>query len=184
VVARALLGCILVVDPGGPGEVRARLVETEAYLGVEDAASHAHRGPTPRSAIMFGPPGLLYVYFTYGMHHCANLVCEPDGISGAVLLRAAEVLHGHDVVRARREAVSTAAISEQALLRGPGNLCRGLALSRADNGRDPCAGDERLMVARGRARGEIMAGPRIGIARNAAAPLRFWEAGNPAVSRP
>ena len=131
-VARDLIGCALIVDAGRPDSVVARIVETEAYLGLEDPASHAFRGPTPRSAVMFGPPAHLYVYFTYGMHHCANVVTEVDGIAGAVLLRAAAVEEGLDTVIARRgEHVATAA-----LLQGPGNLCRGLGISRADTGID------------------------------------------------
>ena len=93
-VARDLIGCALVVDAGSANAVVARIVETEAYLGTSDPASHAYRGPTPRSRVMFGPAAHLYVYFTYGMHHCANVVTEPDGIAGAVLLRAASVEQG------------------------------------------------------------------------------------------
>ena len=85
------------------------MVEVEAYLGLEDPASHAHRGPTPRAAIMFGPPGHLYVYLSYGMHFCANVVCEPEGRAGAVLLRAAAVERGEQTVRARRGGAPTGA---------------------------------------------------------------------------
>jgi DNA-3-methyladenine glycosylase len=141
-VARAVIGCALIVDPGTPAMVVARVVEAEAYLGLRDPASHAFRGPTPRAAIMFGEPGHLYVYFTYGMHHCANLVTERDGVAGAVLLRAESVEHGVDVVRQRRGPH----IAGAALLRGPGNLCRGLALDRADNGLDVCDAHARVRL--------------------------------------
>ena len=134
-VARDLIGASLVVDADGPTEVRAQLVEVEAYLGNDDPASHAFRGPTPRASIMFGRAGHLYVYFSYGMHHCANVVCGPDGTAAAVLLRAAAVTSGEAVVRARRGP----APSSHRLLSGPGNLCRGLGIGGADNGADLCA---------------------------------------------
>src|SRR4029077_19363458 len=116
-VARELIGCALIVDAGTPAAVVARIVETEAYLGLEDPASHAFRGPTPRAAIMFAEPGHLYVYFTYGVHWCASGVPEPAGVAGGVLLRGASVEQGEDVVRQRRGAH----IASAALLRGPGN---------------------------------------------------------------
>src|SRR5262245_41469865 len=119
-VARDLLGKVIVRRSRPDGPRLARIVEVEAYLGVRDQASHARRGPTPRAAIMFGPPGHLYVYLVYGMHHCMNFVCEPDGQAGAVLIRAAEPLDGADA----RE------------LRGPGKLCRGLAVTLSHKGAD------------------------------------------------
>jgi len=129
-VARDLVGYTLVVDAGSPEAVVARIVETEAYLGLADPASHAFRGPTPRCAVMFGPPAHLYVYFTYGMHHCANVVTDIDGVAGAVLLRAASVEEGFTTVVSRRAGVAAAAldcISHQA----PGALPSRSALGSA-----------------------------------------------------
>jgi DNA-3-methyladenine glycosylase len=132
-VAQDLLGKLLVRTVGRRRRI-ARIVEVEAYLGERDAASHARRGPTPRAAIMFGPPGFLYVYLVYGMHHCMNVVTENDGTAGAVLLRAAEPLEGFE------EFVDARALA------GPGKICAALGISRANNGLDLCAGE--LFVAR------------------------------------
>lgn len=124
--ARGLLGCL--VTAGG---VTVRLTEVEAYGGLgADAASHAHRGRTPRNAVMFGPPGHLYVYFTYGMHWCANVVCGPEGEAAAVLLRAGEVVDGLAAARARRPA----ARADRELARGPARLTAALGLDGAANG--------------------------------------------------
>lgn len=167
----------MVADAGTAAEVRARLVEVEAYLGEDDPASHAFRGPTPRARIMFGVPGRLYVYLSYGMHHCANVVCGPEGIAAAVLLRAAAVEYGVDVVRARRGE----AIAADRLLSGPGNLCRGLAIGASDNGADLCdAGRIHLEAAPDGI--AVGVGPRVGISRAADLPLRFVWPGHPAVS--
>lgn len=185
VVARLLIGCILNVDVGTRDEVRAEIVEAEAYLGSGDLASHARRGPTPRSAIMFGPPGHLYVYFTYGMHHCANIVTNVDGEAGAVLLRAAAVVQGGDVALRRRQPGTGLPVAHDALLRGPGNLCRGLGLDLTDNGMDVCDPGSRLFVApRPGDTPPLAVGPRIGIRRAIDSPLRFVWAGHPAVSVP
>ncbi|MEA2671724.1 MAG: DNA-3-methyladenine glycosylase [Chloroflexota bacterium] len=179
-VARELVGCTLLIDAGTPEEVRARIVEVEAYLGTDDEASHAHRGPTPRAAIMFGEPGRLYVYLSYGVHHCANLVTEVQGRAGAVLLRAARVEAGEPAVRRRRRPETPAA----GLLRGPGNLCSGLGIGGGDNGIDVCAPGGRLAVLPGRIPVPLAAGPRVGITRNADPLLRFAWSGDPAVSAP
>jgi DNA-3-methyladenine glycosylase len=179
-VARDLVGCVLIVDAGTPSAVVARIVETEAYLGLSDPASHAYRGPTPRSEVMFGPPAHLYVYFTYGMHYCVNVVTEPDGIAGAVLLRAAAVEEGVTAVSARRgEAIAVAA-----LLRGPGNLCRGLGITRADDGIDILDPGSRVHVEEGTGTPPIAIGTRVGIRQAADRLLRFSWVGDPAVSRP
>jgi DNA-3-methyladenine glycosylase len=176
-VARELVGGLLVVDAGTPSEVRARIVEVEAYLGEDDPASHAFRGRTPRSSIMFGAPGHLYVYLSYGMHHCANVVCGPEGTASAVLLRAARAEFGEATVRARRGHPD----SGDRLLSGPGNLCRGLAIGLGDNGADLCARG-RLFLEAGAGPPSVSTGPRVGISRAADVPLRFWWTGHPAVS--
>ena len=181
VVAPELVGATLVV-----GEVRARLVEVEAYLGSDDPASHAFRGRTPRAAIMFGQAGRLYVYLSYGMHHCANVVCDADGTAGAVLLRAAHVEAGVSVARRRRTRPGALrAIRDPSLLSGPGNLCRGLGLDLSANGCDVCgpAGPAHLESSADLAEAPIVdAVPRVGISRAIDAPLRFVWRGHPAVS--
>jgi DNA-3-methyladenine glycosylase len=182
-VATALVGSRLICDIGTVEEIRAVIVEVEAYLGVEDPASHAHRGPTPRAAIMFGPPGHLYVYLSYGMHFCANVVCEPEGVAGAVLLRAAAVEMGEEVVRARRvRGGQGPAVTD--LLRGPGNLGTGLGLTLADNGLDLCDPGSRVRILERETEVPLAVAPRVGITRAADRPLRFAWAGHPAVSRP
>ena len=171
-VARDLLGKVLVRRARGR-ERRARIVEVEAYLGERDLASHARGGPTPRAAIMFGPPGLLYVYLVYGMHHCMNFVTETDGVAGAVLIRAAEPLSPG---------------AHPADLRGPAKLCDGLGITLADKGTDltrPSAGltvvDDGFLVPR------IARSPRIGVdsaGRWAARHLRFYVPKHASVSGP
>jgi DNA-3-methyladenine glycosylase len=127
VAARGLLGCVLSADG-----VAVRLTETEAYAGLLDPASHAFRGRTPRNAVMFGPAGFAYVYFTYGMHWCINVVCGPPGEASAVLLRAGEVVRGIAVARSRRPAART----DAELARGPARLCAALGITREHNGVD------------------------------------------------
>jgi DNA-3-methyladenine glycosylase len=166
-LARALLGKRLWC-----GRRAGIIVETEAYLGPDDLASHARFGPAGRSAVMFGPPGHAYVYFIYGVHEMFNVVAGRDGEGAAVLIRAIEPL-GVGV--------------DPASGRGPGKLTRALGIDRRHNGRDLVAGGP-LGIARGRriARSAIACGPRVGVAYAgpwAAAPLRFWLAGHPAVSR-
>jgi DNA-3-methyladenine glycosylase len=179
-VASDLVGCSLLVDTGTATAVVARIVETEAYLGTSDPASHAFRGPTPRSAVMFGPAAVLYVYFTYGMHYCANVVTEPDGVAGAVLLRAAAVEEGEVTVIARRREGLPAA----ALLRGPGNLCRGLGITKSDNAIDLLEQASRVHIAPRSSTPRIAVGTRIGLRHAADRLLRFSWLGDPAVSRP
>jgi DNA-3-methyladenine glycosylase len=179
-VARDLVGCTLVVDAEKPDALVARIVETEAYLGLADPASHAFRGPTPRCAVMFGPPAHLYVYFTYGMHHCANVVTEVDGVAGAVLLRAAAVEEGLATAASRRGAGITAA----AMLRGPGNLCRGLGITRADDGLDLLDPASRVHIQRRVERPPIAVSTRVGVRLGADRMLRFTWRGDPTVSSP
>ncbi len=126
-VAPELLGATLFVETP-EGLCSGRIIEVEAYLGAEDAASHAAGGPTPRSAVMFGPPGRTYVYFIYGMHHCLNFVTECEGKAGAVLIRALEPLAGMELMMVRRGAAS-----EKNLCNGPGKLCQALAIDRTWN---------------------------------------------------
>ena len=133
-VAPALLGCVLEHDTP-EGLVAVALTEVEAYHGQADPASHAYRGQTPRNAVMFGPPGYAYVYFTYGMHFCVNLVCLPEGTASAVLLRAGRVVQGEGLARARRTAPGPGG---RDLARGPARLCQALAITRAQNGADVC----------------------------------------------
>jgi len=173
-VAPELLGCIVV-----HGAVAVRLSEVEAYDGVNDPGSHAFSGMTPRNEVMFGPPGHLYVYFTYGMHWCANLVCGAPGQAGAVLLRAGEVVAGVEVARARRPA----ARSDRDLARGPARLAAALGLSRAENGTDVCGpGSMHVLDGAHVDPALIRSGPRVGLARAADRPWRFWVAGDPTVS--
>lgn len=175
-----MIGCALVVDSGSDERVVARVVETEAYLGLADPASHAYRGPTPRSKVMFGPSAHLYVYFTYGMHFCANVVTEEDGVAGAVLLRAAAVEAGEATVTARRRE----GLPSAALLRGPGNLCRGLAITRADDGIDLLEPASRVHIGPRTGTPSIAVGTRVGLRQAADRLLRFSRLGDPAVSRP
>lgn len=164
----------------GGAHVAGRIVEVEAYRGSGDPASHAYRGRTPRNAVMFGPPGHAYVYFTYGMHHCLNFVCEPEGRPAAVLVRALEPLEGLEVMRARR-GVDDA----QRLARGPGCVAQALALNREHDGADLLGTLLRVLDdAPVRPRGAIARGPRIGIRHGVALPWRWFFAGDPHVSAP
>jgi DNA-3-methyladenine glycosylase len=185
-VAPELLGCLLVVDRP-PGPVTVRLTEVEAYDGETDPGSHAFRGPTKRNAVMYGAAGHLYVYFTYGMHWCANIVCGPPGVATAVLLRAGEVTAGVDIARARRPASA----KDRDLARGPARLASALALGQEDNGADLCASASgiRLLRRRGGDRVEprqIRQGPRVGVSGAGgdatAYPWRFWVEGDSTVS--
>jgi DNA-3-methyladenine glycosylase len=155
------------------------IVETEAYLGLEDAASHAYRGLTKRNEVMFGPPGHAYVYFIYGMYECVNVVTEPAGKAGAVLIRAVEPVLGVELMRIRRPGAKRL----RDVASGPGKLTIALGITRALNGADVTKGALVVRERRGAEGFEIEAGPRIGISRCADWPLRFTVAGSEFVSR-
>jgi DNA-3-methyladenine glycosylase len=175
------------------GDRTGRIVEVEAYHGANDAASHAYRGLTPRTAIMFGPPGFLYVYFTYGMHWCANVVCGPEGEAAAVLIRALAPLTGVDEMW---EARGPAARQERDLCNGPAKLCQALGITGADDGADLLAtrqrsgppggppGVARLLDDGTPPPRRPGSGPRIGITQATEKRWRFWVPGDPSVSRP
>ncbi|MFL6174094.1 MAG: DNA-3-methyladenine glycosylase [Marmoricola sp.] len=171
-VAPRLLGATL-----RHGDVAVRLTEVEAYDGTNDPGSHAARGPTPRNEIMFGPPGSLYVYFIYGMHHCANVVCGPDGEASAVLLRAGEVVEGIETARSRRTG------SVRDLARGPARLCDALAIDLGHKGTSLVDGPVRLELGEPLDPARISVGPRVGLRMAADRPWRFWITDDPTVSR-
>ena len=173
-VARELLGKILAFQG-----VSGRIVETEAYLGEDDGAAHSARGITPRTRIIFGPPGHAYVYFIYGMYDCLNIVCEPEGIAGCVLIRALEPVSGLDQMRIRRPT----ARRDEDLANGPGKLTRALGIKITHNGADVTKGPITIHVPEHPQQFEIATSPRIGITKSADLPLRFFIQGNPCVSR-
>jgi DNA-3-methyladenine glycosylase len=195
-VAPDLLGCVLEHETAD-GLVAVELTEVEAYEGQSDPASHAYRGKTQRNAVMFGPPGHAYVYFTYGMHFCVNLVCLGEGSASAVLLRAGAVIAGEDLARARR---TQGRLASRDLARGPARLCQALDIDRSLDGADVCSADSPLRVRAGAgdparsgtvlAPGDnptgtprrILTGPRVGVSRAAEIPWRFWFEGEPTVS--
>lgn len=182
-LVETLSGPVLDVAPrmlGGVlrhGEVAVRITEVEAYDGANDPGSHAYRGRTARTATMFGPPGHLYVYFVYGMHHCCNIVTGHEGEAAAVLLRAGEVVAGHEVARARRGQRT----SDRDLARGPARLTATLAIDLTHDGID---------LARGAVTWEpphqaptaVASGPRVGLRQAADWAWRFWLEGEPSVS--
>ena len=177
-VAPDLLGCVL-LHASAEGMVAGRIVEVEAYQGPEDLAAHSSRGKTPRNAVMFGPPGHLYVYFIYGIHHCINVVCGPDTKPEAVLIRAVAVDEGLELARRRRGAVP-----DRRLASGPGNVTSAFGIDRRLNGADLLDGPVRLGF--GSRPPAIAAKPRVGVdyaGSWAARPLRFLVADDPHVSR-
>ena len=180
-VARALIGKLLVRSDGRI----ARLVEVEAYMGLDDPASHAFRAPTPRAKIMFGPAGFLYVYFSYGVHWCANVVCGPDGTASAVLLRAARPIEGVPAMRAARWH-GQRDLRERDLCRGPGRLCEAFGITGAQNGLDLTTQGGLVCLADDGAGsdGPVVATLRVGLTRGATSPWRFIVKGSPWVSGP
>jgi DNA-3-methyladenine glycosylase len=186
VAARALLGTLIVREHAAGRRV-ARIVETEAYGGPDDRASHARAGRTRRTSVMFGPPGRAYVYLVYGMHHCLNVVCGSDGQAAAVLIRAVEPVEGMELMRQRR---GRGDVDDARLGAGPALTCRVLDIDRGLDGVDLLA-DRGLWLARdvavARAR-DVLSGPRIGVEYAgpewAVRPWRFGIAGSPSLSRP
>ncbi|MEV2255018.1 DNA-3-methyladenine glycosylase [Streptomyces sp. NPDC050147] len=180
-VAPDLLGRILVrSSPEGPIELR--LTEVEAYAGEADPGSHAYRGPTARNSVMFGPPGYAYVYFTYGMWHCLNVVCGPEGKASGVLLRAGEITTGADIARKRR----LSARNDRELAKGPARLATALDVDRSLNGSDLCAGGDApltLLAGTPMDPAQVSSGPRTGVGGDGAVhPWRFWAPNDPTVS--
>ena len=194
-VAPALLGCVLEHETSA-GLVAVELTEVEAYAGEVDPASHAYRGKTRRNAVMYGPPGHAYVYFTYGMHFCVNVVCMPEGTASAVLLRAGRVIAGEDLARERRaprrpvtgDKAGSSALPARDLARGPARLCQALAIDRTQNGADLCdpASPFRLLrqdsAALAGQDAVISVGPRVGVSAGADTSWRFWRANDETVS--
>ncbi|BDH57726.1 DNA-3-methyladenine glycosylase [Tsukamurella sp. PLM1] len=177
--ARLVLGSTLEV-----GAVRARIVEVEAYGSPEDGpwpdpAAHTYPGPTPRNEPMFGPPGHLYVYLSYGIHTCINVTAGPDGTGGGVLMRAAEITSGIDLVRERRGGRDR----DERLAAGPGRLGQALGITLADKGTDLLDPGSTVRLHLASRRGPVEAGPRIGISRAEDKPWRLWLRGDPSVSR-
>ncbi len=178
-VARDLVGLRLVHDTPR-GRLSGRIVEVEVYAGARDPASHAYRGLTLRNAVMFGPPGHAYVYFTYGMHHCINVVTGREGSASAVLIRALEPVEGEEEMRTRRGVVP-----RERLARGPGCVTSALALTLSANGADltrPPLWVSREAPVRGPHR--LVRGPRIGIRKAVEKPWRLFLLGHPCVSGP
>jgi DNA-3-methyladenine glycosylase len=200
-VAPELLGCVL-VRSSADGEVAAELVEVEAYMGSADPPSHAFRGMTARNEVMFGDPGHTYVYFTYGMHFCVNLVCMRPGVASAVLLRAGRIVAGGELAVARRSggagagsagvAAASAGVAAgkkriEQLASGPARLCQALGIARDQNGLDVCDPDGELRICApagfaGLNDDLIATGPRVGVSSGAEVPWRYWIAGDRAVS--
>jgi DNA-3-methyladenine glycosylase len=188
-VARALLGKLLIRKLRGR-ILAGRIVETEAYLGEDDAAAHTAVGRTPRNSVLFGPPGYAYVYFIYGNHYCLNVSCLPDGVPGGVLFRALEPVAGVEQMAEARgvDLISDGDLRNVSVLRkissGPGRLSEAMDITRErDNGKSLMSAKSDLHIADDGYRvRRITVTPRIGIVKSAAHPLRFFIAGNPFVS--
>jgi DNA-3-methyladenine glycosylase len=188
-VARSLLGKVLIRKLRGCS-LAGRIVETEAYLGEDDAAAHAAAGHTARNSVLFGPPGFAYVYFIYGMHYCLNVSCMPEGFAGSVLIRALEPFAGVEhmaelrgiELSADRQANKIATLKK--ISSGPGRLAEALGITRKrDNGKSLVNGQSDLQIAEDGYRvRKIAVTPRIGIVRSAEHPLRYVIADNPFVS--
>ncbi|MGP6174002.1 DNA-3-methyladenine glycosylase [Corynebacterium sp. A21] len=172
IVAPQLLGCVLT-----HAGVSIRLTEVEAYVGAEDSAAHTHRGMTERNKAMFGPGGHMYVYLSYGIHRAGNIVCAPEGVGQGCLLRAGEVVAGLEIAYRRRGNVPFTRLAQ-----GPGNLGQALDLQLSDNHSPVLNSDGSFLLKQRQQEPEWVRGPRIGISKNAQAPLRFWIPGDKTVS--
>lgn len=172
-VAPRLLGALVCA-----GGVTLRLTEVEAYAGADDPGSHAYRGRTRRNSVMFGPGGHLYVYFTYGMHFCANVVCGPEGSASGILLRAGEVVDGVELARERRGR----SVPVRDLARGPARLCQALGIDRSFDGVALAGPEVVVTVGTAAGRGSVSTGPRVGLRAAGDRPWRFWLTGDPTVS--
>lgn len=187
IVCRNLLGK-LIVRSDGEQKIAGRIVEVEAYLGEDDLAAHAAAGETERNSVLFGPPGHAYVYFIYGVHHCLNISCLPDGEAGCILIRALEPVSGLREMARGRELSDYEFISQhdfRKLTSGPGRLCEALGITRKrDNGKDMVSAKSDLQVRDdGYKVDEIAVTPRIGITKSAEMPLRYVIANSPFLSR-
>lgn len=176
-VARDLLGCILARREADGGWSCGRIVETEAYVGEDDPACHASAGLTPRTEVMYGPSGVAYVYFTYGMHYLLNVVTGAEGFPAAVLLRALHPMSGVETMARRRGRRELAELAS-----GPSRLCQALGIDLALN-RTSLTGPVLLLRSDGRCPERVSTGPRVGIRRGTDRPWRFWVEGDPCVSR-
>ena len=173
--APRILGCLLVRELDG-GKAVVRIVETEAY-SQEDPASHSFRGPSKRSQVMFGPAGHLYVYFTYGMHYCCNIVTGEEGFGSGVLIRAVEPVEGEDLMRANRQVAKSVQLTN-----GPAKLCQALLIDREFNGHDLLSPPVQLVTGPALPSENIVTTTRIGISQAVDKPWRFYERDNPYVS--
>jgi DNA-3-methyladenine glycosylase len=198
-VAPSLLGCVIESETSA-GLVAVVIAEVEAYAGEADPASHAYHGPSSRNMVMFGPPGHAYVYFTYGMHFCMNVVCLPRGTASAVLLRGGAIVEGAELARQRRltsrrgvrdqsdglggrGGLDGRSLPDRDLARGPARLCQALGVDRSLDGVDLCSPESPLRICAATAPPErIQRGPRVGVSTAASVPWRFWIAGEPTVS--
>lgn len=176
IVAPQLLGKVLARETSD-GLVRGRIVEVEAYTGESDPGSHAYRGPTPRNRVMFGPPGHVYVYISYGTHFCMNVVTDTMGIAGAVLLRALEPLSGIEIMEANRGRKRLVDLCD-----GPGKLCQAFGITLAENGED-LGGDRMWIENDGFVAEAVETSTRVGLSNGRELPLRFFVPGNAYVSR-
>ena len=184
-VARKLLGKLL-IRKTARGLLVGRVVETEAYLGRGDAAAHAAAGKTARNAVLFGPPGIAYIYFIYGNHYCLNVSCLPDGVPGGVLFRALEPVSGIEEMAAARGVTIARESDLKKISSGPGRLCEAMGITRqGDNGKSLVSRKSDLRLADDGYRiGRVAVTSRIGITKSAEQPLRFFIAGNRFVSGP